>query len=236
MARFLCSYTSDDINKLSTEIQKTGIIDLTPFISTDRLKEIAMEAQDALKLYGKRKEFVSINGGNTPRLMMTVGKPRIDLTGNRIGSFYNDIRVRELISLIAGEPVNPIEYENEQYVINCLMAGGDTHGWHFDDYSYALVCIVEATPFGTGGCVEYIPNCNDGTHRANYNDLERIIKDSTTQQVWYPSQSIYLMRSLTTLHRVNPIQPGYRRVSIAMSYGIGSDIVQDHQNIVDLYS
>ncbi len=230
------------IDQAKKDIALTGVTNMTQFIDPIILDKVCEEAHTAFRLYGKRKDFISVNGGGTPRNMFTVSKANIDVTGNEISKLYRNPELLRILCEIAGETVSPIHYEKEKYVINVLAHGGDTHGWHFDDYSWALVVIVKTPPQGGGGYLQYVPNSNDGSHRADFSKMESILKNGPIHTTCYPSKTVYLMRSLMTLHRVSPVELGHDRMSIALSYGIesdweveGSSITDAHKNIEDLY-
>jgi len=224
------------INELSEKLQNDGVINVTSFFSTNQIDALCDHSIDAYTKYGKRKDFISVHGGKTPRNMFTVSNANIDLAGTIITDFYNDPIQCELLSKLGKEKVSCIPFDNEKYVINGLGKENDTHGWHFDDYSYALVLIIKTPPIGCGGCVEYVPNSNNTTQRADFENIDDIFRDRVVNRRWFPNKTMYLMKSLTTLHRVTPIVSDYDRLSLAMAYGNVSDNnVKSHTSVFDLY-
>lgn len=224
------------ITELSEKFHINGIVDVTAFFSQDAINGLCDHAILAYEKYGKRKDFISLHGGKTPRNMFTVSKSNIDLAGDAIKEFYNDPAQCELLSQIGKEKVSCLTYENEKYIINGLGMENDTHGWHFDDYSYALVLIIRTPPVQYGGCVEYVPNSNNSTQRAEFDDINSILSSHVVNRRWFPDKTLYLMKSMTTLHRVTPISENHNRLSLALSYANESDNnVNSHTSVTDLY-
>jgi len=193
---------------------------------------------EAYKKYNKRKNFISKNGGNTPRKMCIVGKSNLDLNDSIFKDFYSDKKHIEMLSEIARENIHEINFENEKYVINVLKEKGDTHGWHLDDYTYALVLVNRSPHINNGGSLEYVSHVNfDGASKLDVESLENILRNSVVNSVYIPNNNIYLMKTNTTLHRVSPLQTLDFRMSTTLSYATKQDLllVENHKSIVDLY-
>lgn len=81
-------------------------------------------------------------------------------------------------------------------IITRLERAGDSHGWHWDDYAFALVWVVECPPPADGGSVQGVP-------RTRWNKREPGGPDLASHPIhsWYlqPGDA-YLMRTDTTLH------------------------------------
>ena len=115
---------------------------------------------------------------------------------------YHDPELLSILTKIAGEDVHLCPYDFEKMVITSLQHNGDSHGWHWDDYSFAMIWVLRAPEKEQGGVVQCVPNTR--WDRKN----PSIISQFLTQPIrtyYFPEGSVYLMRSNTTLHRVYPL-------------------------------
>ena len=195
---------------------------------------VAQEAEALITSHGTRRDLVFHDTGDTPRRMRNVREEEIAKLGSVISAVYPTPGLRAALAAIAGEEVLECPYLPERFVITELKESGDTHGWHWDDYSFALVWIVDCPPITHGGFVQCVP---------------RTAWDKTDPQLhkWFVTRPIhslelfpgdlYLMRTNTTLHRVYPITGG-RRVIVNMAYASTGDLVRPitHETMDDLWS
>lgn len=144
---------------------------------------------------------------------------------------YSDQNLINLIKNIAGEDIHLCPYDPEKMVITSLQKKGDSHGWHWDDYSFAMIWVLRAPDKEKGGVVQCVPNT-----RWN-RDKPEIISQFIAQSIdayYFPERSVYLMRSNTTLHRVYPIiDSTAERIILNNTYASTSDlnIEVDHSSM-----
>ncbi len=209
-----------------------GFVDITHLFDPSILHLLQQHTLSAFKAKAKRKDFISKYGGNTPRHMYTVSKENIDLhCGSVFYDFYKN--TISLLSQITNETILETPYIPEMYVINGLNDPNDTHGWHWDDYKYALVFIAEVPPEGCGAEVETIP------HTGSLNkSIEEVLYSHIPTQSYFKENSVYLLLGEETLHRVTPIKEGYNRIGVAFTYTDDGDLLlpKNNQSINDLYS
>jgi hypothetical protein len=209
-----------------------GFVNITHLFDSTTLRLLQQHTLSAFKEKAKRKDFISKYGGNTPRHMYTVSKQNIDL---HCGSFFYDFykNTIPLLSKLTNEPVLETPYIPEMYVINGLNDPNDTHGWHWDDYKYALVFIAQVPPKGCGAEVETIPD----TGHLN-KSIEEILDSHAPHRSYFEENSIYLLLGEETLHRVTPIKEGYTRIGVAFTYTDAKDLLvpKNNQSIEDLYT
>lgn len=218
----------------SQHLLSSGFINITHLFSENTLEMLKQQTLSAFHSKAKRKDFVSTYGGGTPRHMLTVSKQNIDDNcGSSISDFYNSPEILQLLSQITGEFVLTSPYVPEMYVINGLSDSNDTHGWHWDDYKYALVFIAQVAPEGCGADVETIAYTN-GLGKT----IEQVLDKFKPITTHFQEKSIYLLRGEETLHRVSPIREGYTRISMAFTYTDEKDLAipKNNQSIVDLYN
>ena len=161
---------------------------------------------------GVRRDLVVAETGSTPRRMRNVTRAEIVEHGSVIPAVY--VAAALSVGQIVGEPVFSCPYEPEQFVITQLEAAGDTHGWHWDDYSFALVWIAECPPEVDGGFVECVP---DTVWDKRCPRVRQILRYRRVHRLAVGAGEVYLMRTNTTLHRVHPIHRG-RRTIVNMAF------------------
>jgi hypothetical protein len=119
---------------------------------------VRREAELLVTAHGARRDLRFAETGHTARRMRNVRRREIHQHRRVIPALYGQAVLRHALEPIVGEEVLPCPYEPEQYVITELTAQGDTHGWHWDDYSFALVWVLESPPAEDGGFVQFVPN------------------------------------------------------------------------------
>ncbi|PID54431.1 MAG: hypothetical protein CSA58_11260 [Micrococcales bacterium] len=165
--------------------------------------------------------------------MTNVRQDHISANSHLVPALYQSISLRKVLARIAREPVHLCPYEPEQFLITHLEAGGDTHGWHWDDYAFALVWVAHTPPIDDGGFVQCVPN----TYWDKENPrLYRQMASSVIHTVELQPGDVYFMRTDTTLHRVAPVQQGYRTI-INMGYAATADLSStvDHTTMDTLW-
>lgn len=200
----------------------------------------AMQSQ-ALSLIGAsatRRDLEVAATGNTPRAYRSVGRDTIRDDDGPITQFFESDAIRAYLSLVAGEPLHKVPYEPEEYIINSQERSGDTHGWHWDDYTFALIWVVEAPDCMSGGRVEFIPNTEWDKERPRER-LEQIVTSEEIRSRYVPAGSCYLMRANTTLHRVAPLIGSTRRTVIVFTYASTADLSDasiSHETMEQIYA
>jgi hypothetical protein len=226
-------FTSSEMKSYKTTLELSGMLNITNFFNRAITQCLINESVRIFCKKLKRKDFLSEHT-LTPRHMSTVSEEDIAKNSQLIKNFYYSRNLISLLSELAGEKLDYLPWTGERFVLNGLINNQDTHGWHWDDYAYALVFIVNCPPKGAGGEVECIPH----TKWIKPNpDIQHIIATHPIHSYYFEPGSFYLMKSDTTLHRVTQISSPYRRLSIAMSYCNQTDLVKDidHKTVLDLY-
>jgi len=215
------------------EFLERGVVRV-PFLAPDSVKHVlAVEVEELVASHGCRRELVVSETGNSQRRMRNVRRDQIKASGSIISDLYCVPAVREVLSTIAGEKVLECPYEPEQFVITALDQDGDTHGWHWDDYSFALVWVIDCPPVAHGGFVQCVPHTewDKNNPRLNQWFVTRPI-----YSVELLPGDLYLMRTDTTLHRVYPVTGG-RRVIVNMGYAACGDLTKQisHETMDNLW-
>jgi hypothetical protein len=224
-------------SKLLDEIKITlmtqGITEITQCFNKNLINQLIYETLNLFKTRKQRKDIIMQQTENTPRNMFSVGQSVIHNSSKLIPFFYCHSGLLEFLSNIVQEEVMLLPWESERYVINGLSGLGDVHGWHWDDYSYALVLIAKATDKESGGQLECIPFTSSAS-----GTIDMVLSNNKPNIYSYSSGCVYLMKSNSTLHRVSPIiKKDALRVSLVMTFCNSSDCLKqiDHETIYNLY-
>ncbi|WUI92082.1 hypothetical protein OHB21_13250 [Nocardia puris] len=138
------------------------------------------------------------------------------------------------MAAVAGQAVYSCPYEPEQFVVTQLDRVGDTHGWHWDDYSFALVWVAECPDTVDGGFVECVPGTVWDKQQPG---IEQVLRDRAIHRLEAGPGQVYLMRASTTLHRVHPIRRG-RRTIVNMAFAAEDELSRpvSHETMDALWS
>jgi hypothetical protein len=200
------------------------------FLAPESVKEaVAAEVNAVIDAAGVRRDLQVPQTDLSPRRMRNVGQADIAALSNVIPQVYAADALLRALTAVAGEPVHLCPWAPEQYVITSLERDGDTHGWHWDDYSFALVWVIEAPPVSEGGFVQCVP----GTRwNKSHPEVNRHLVSRPIYSLELFPGDLYLMRTNTTLHRVYPVRGGCRKI-INTTYASTNDLnlQVDHQTM-----
>ncbi|RCG32113.1 hypothetical protein DQ384_06250 [Sphaerisporangium album] len=206
-----------------------------PFLVPDSVKKaVAAEVNELLDVGSVRRDVSFKETDFSPRRMRNVRRKEIAEFGTIIPEVYKSAKLLQGLAQIAGEPVHPCPYEPEQYVITCLEKDGDTHGWHWDDYSFAVVWVIETPPIADGGFVQCVPGT---TWNKSDPQINRTLVKHPIYSVELFAGDLYLMRTDTTLHRVYPVANGTRKI-INMGYASTQNLTMElsHETMDGLWA
>jgi len=214
--------------------QKFGFVKI-PFLLSEHIKaKIAKEVEELITQYAVRRELTFAETDSTPRRMRNVRREDISAHGYVVPSIYSSQDILGVLQRVAREEVHPCPYEPEQFVITELEKSGDTHGWHWDDYSFALVAIIDCPPLEKGGFVQCVPHTRWDKKNPQ---LHRCFVSHPIYSMELQPGDLYLIRTDTTLHRVYPISSG-RRLIVNMAYASSSDLTKEitHETMDNLWA
>ncbi|WP_228539457.1 hypothetical protein [Nocardia sp. XZ_19_385] len=213
-------WSPDRIEAVCRVFSADGHVKLPELVPPGVKRIVADEVDDLIAAEGVRRELAFAETGFTPRRMRNVTREAIAARAPFIPRLYGDPALLAVLSAVAGEPVLRCPYEPEQFLITCLERDGDTHGWHWDDYSFALVWVIDTPHADSGGFVECVPKTLWDRNDPRIDDfLER----GPVHRIDLAPGDLYLMRTDTTLHRVAPISSGIRKI-VNMGYASSRDV------------
>jgi hypothetical protein len=195
---------------------------------------VADEALQLVEEVGVRRDLMIEETGFTPRRMRNVTRAQIVERGSVIQQVYESSWMAGMLAEVVGEALYPCPYEPEQFVVTRLERASDTHGWHWDDYGFALVWVAECPPPVDGGYVECVPNTTWDKQRPG---IDELLRDRPVYTLAAGGGGVYLMRTDTTLHRVHPIRRG-RRTIVNMAFATAGElcIPVSHETMDTLWS
>merc|ERR1712046_378725 len=116
------------------------------------------EAMRLLRSLSKRRDILIPVTGHSPRFMSNVRQQDIAAHGQVIPAVYHSPALLAWLGRLVGEDVIPNPWEYEKFIINRQEKAGDTHGWHWGDYPFSLIWVLQAPDPNAGGQLEYIPH------------------------------------------------------------------------------
>ncbi|HDS1737947.1 ArpA protein [Pseudomonas sp. BP8] len=192
---------------------------------------VSEDVKYLLANYSKRRDFLIESTGNTPRHLSNVPQDKIEKYGAFIPVAYSSRYLMGLVESIVREEVIATPWKWDNYIINCQHKSGDTHGWHWGDYPYTIIWIVEAPEIEAGGLLECVPH----THWDKKNPrIENLLIDNKIESYFHLTGDVYLLKADTTLHRVKPITENVTRIILNTTWERARDInrVVEHETFV----
>lgn len=227
------------VNSKQLQISRESFLErgfaLVSYLIPDDVKRlVAREVEELLNEQSVRRDLRIPQTDDTPRFMRNVAADDIRSRNGAIVELYGCDAFRNALTEVASEPVLECPYEPEHYVITHLDRPGDTHGWHWDDYSFGVIFVLESPAPEKGGFVQTVPNT-----RWNKSDpavFRKIIANPIYSYELKP-HDIYLLRTDTTLHRVHPLESDARRTIINFAYAGARDYDKEiaHETMEDLF-
>lgn len=213
IAEWLSDHLSEQPNshfaKSSEQFLETGFALVSYLLPGAIRKQLADEIRWLVSARSVRRDLWFKETSGTARLMRNVSAADIEAHRGWIAGLYSSETFLAALSRIAGEPVLECPYLPERYIITHLERSGDTHGWHWDDYAFGVIYIVDCPPVEAGGFVQ----CVNGTSWDKGDPkVFRAIIDNPIRSYELSAGDLYILRTDTTLHRVHPITEGTRTI------------------------
>lgn len=205
-----------------------------PFLVPETVKQAVADEVLALADRGVRRELRFKETDNSLRKMSNVRRDEVFERATAIPQIYQSASLRALLGEVVGETVHVCPYEPEQCLITRLEHDGDTHGWHWDDFRFALVWVVECPPAEDGGFVQCVPGTTWDKENPSVN--RALVSGSLYSLELHPGD-LYVMRTDTTMHRVYPVRRG-RRTILNMGYASTHDLEKNmsHETMDNLWA
>ncbi|MBC3481576.1 ArpA protein [Pseudomonas sp. SWRI59] len=189
--------------------ERDGYLKINHLIDSEVNQEITSDVKYLLSNFAKRRDFLIESTGNTPRYLSNVPQETIEQEGRYIPRAYRSNYLAGLISGIVKEDVIPTPWKWDNYIINSQHKVGDTHGWHWGDYPYTIIWVVEAPDIECGGLLECVPHTRWDKSNPR---VENLLLENKIDSYFHSSGDVYLLKADTTLHRVKPLTKNVRRI------------------------
>jgi len=212
------------LSRYKLNFKENGLVNIKDLLPSDLWDALVKETVFIAMNYGVERNIISAQSDYTKRALTTVGNEACRNNGPIMSAIYDSIVFHSFLSLIAGESVHMCHNEIEQLAISIMSEPGNTHGWHWDDCSFALIFMIDSPPAEYGGFTQLIPNTE--YEKENCNIYETITRHNI-QSHSFPTGSFYFFRSGTTLHRVHPLVKPTRRLIINMDFVSDEDLTRE---------
>ncbi|GIQ69441.1 hypothetical protein DUZ99_03410 [Xylanibacillus composti] len=223
---------------LAQTFRDQDVVVLEQLLPEDLRRRMEDEALTILERWGRRRETVIPQTGNTPRCFSSAGRMVIKENGVYIPAFFSSAPIRDFLKKVNGhQDVLPVPYEPEEYLINRQEASGDTHGWHWDDYAFALIWMVESPSPDDGAWIEYVPH-TEWNREDKEHCVQRVLDAHPVRRLHVPQGQCYFMKANTTMHRVSPLFGSSRRTVIVFTYASKEDMHKDisHETMEQIWA
>ena len=212
-----------DTTKASREFERAGLIRLSSILPSPWITGLRAEVFSLLDQHAERRDLFLATTGYSPRAMFVVRSEIIAANSALIQGIYRSRALLDLLGQIAGEPLHVCPEADEEFLITRLERKGDTHGWHWGDFSFALIWIIEAPQLAAGGLLQSVPHTR--WDKKNPRIFEYLTENPIYSH-YFKSGEAYLMRTDTTLHRVMPLVQDATRIILNMTWASNRDLAR----------
>ncbi|MEU8995191.1 ArpA protein [Streptomyces caniferus] len=225
IGKFLAeNYTPERVEQLADRFFHKGVVkfdESARLVPAEIMTAVQAEADRLIDAHKERRDLLLRTTGNTPRKMSVVKSEDIEQS-ELIRTIATSESFLGFLGRIAREPIIPQVSTDERYLITHQELTADTHGWHWGDYSFALIWALRMPPISCGGMLQAVPHTHwdKSNPRINETLCERQI--DTHGLV---SGDLYLQRTDTTLHRTVPLtEDGAARTILNMTWAGERDL------------
>jgi hypothetical protein len=231
-------FDSDEWRKLipvrRNTLTRTGYVRLSNLLPDDLKEAVRAEARRIISAAQRRIDITVAETYHTPRKMGSVNVRDIRKFGAIVPQLYDSPQLRRGLSDVTGHPVLDCDWENERMTMTHQTRPGDTHGWHWGDYQYAVIFIVDHPPIDHGGMLQCVPHT---TWDKSNPDIFRILTENQIATYFHDAGDIYFFRTDTTLHRTYPLVKEGVRTILNFTYDgpDGAERQRSHETQTAIY-
>lgn len=214
----------DALRRWSQHFRRFGIVTLTDLIPEVVRKGVQQEAVELLDRFAERRDLRLATTDYTPRSMSVVPSETISEHSQLISRLYRDPQFRAPLEVIAGETLHSCPKDDEEFLITRHEKSGDTHGWHWGDFSFALIWVLVAPDMDAGGLLQCIPHTNWDKSEPR---IFQYMCENPIDTYHFRSLDVYFLRTDTTLHRTIPLRHDDTRIILNMTWAGSRDLDRD---------
>jgi hypothetical protein len=215
------AFSQSDLFTLVQTFMRDGFIKVSEIVPIDVRGAVREEAIRLLDAYAERRDLRLGTTDYTPRKMSVVHSEYIAENSEYIRSIYESQALRGFLRALAGEEFITCPSEDELFLITRQEKPGDTHGWHWGDFTYALIWLLEAPPIEYGGMLQCVPHTSWNKADAQIN---RYLVENPIRTYDFVTGDIYLLKTDTTLHRTIPLEKETLRIILNMTWAAPKDM------------
>ncbi|MER7044074.1 HalD/BesD family halogenase [Streptomyces jumonjinensis] len=198
-----------EVVKLSQHFRREGYVKLPGLVSPEVFDAVAEETHRLIDTHQKRIDIRLKETGDSPRYMSTVGQKAIATDGELVPAVYESPALKGFLSRIAKEEVLDCPWDEEKYIITRQHQRGDTHGWHWGDFSFTVIWLIEAPSLEYGGMLQCVPHTDWNKEDPRVEDY---LQEHPIRSYGHAKGDMYFLRSDTTLHRTVPLNADRTRI------------------------
>lgn len=230
---FQIKYSDDEIRKLSHQFSRNGMIIMPDLIPEHIYRAVKQEAFDLLEKVGERIDLTLKTTDDTPRKMTIISHSNMVKDSKVIKEVYESKVLKDFLQRIARQEMQEYISDDEGLFIAKQHYPGDTHGWHWGDYSYALIWILETPPISNGGMLQCVPHTSWDKRNPRINQY---LCENKIDTYGFKSGDVYFLKTDTTLHRTVELKEAATRVILNMTWGTDLDRKRfAEQNVEDTW-
>lgn len=221
------TFANNDIRQLSHDFRRQGFVKIPNIVSNQLKSGIHQEAYNLLAEHAERRDITLATTDHTPRHLSVVHSEMVTRYGHLIRRVSESDALLNFLSQIAGETLLLDVKPDEKFVITKQEFKGDTHGWHWGDYAFALIWLIEVPPLENGGMLQCIAHTSwDKKHP----QINRYLIENPISTYGFEPGDVYFLRADTTLHRTVPLNKDVTRIMLNMTWAAHSDIEKNSLN------
>jgi hypothetical protein len=223
-AHLTASFSSEDIRALCQRFRRHGFIKVPQVVSPKLLASVKEEALRLLDLAAERRDLKLATTDFTPRKMSVVRSEIIADNSSLLNALYKSEPLLKFLAAIAHEPLHSCPSKDEEFLISRHETKGDTHGWHWGDFSFALIWILETPPVEFGGMLQCIPHTDWDKSNPR---IHKYLCENQITTYGFDSGDIYFLRTDTTLHRTIPLNQDATRIMLNLTWASTKDLSRE---------
>jgi hypothetical protein len=217
-------FADDDVvRSLSQRFRREGYVKVPNLVPETLKAEVTAETLRLLDLHARRIDIQLKETGNSPRKMSTVSQKAIAEDSALIPEIYDSGALKGFLGRLAAQPVRECPWEGERYVAIRQERAGDTHGWHWGDFAFTVIWIIEAPELECGGMLQCVPHTDWDKEDPQ---VHRYLVENPIRTYAHATGDIYFLRSDTTLHRTVPLDRDRTRIILNTCWGSEADVAK----------
>lgn len=216
LKKIASQYTEQQIWHFANTFSKQGMIVLKDIVPKELLNAVKHEALTLLDQFKERVDLRLKTTDNTPRKMTIVSHTHMLEHANVIKRVYESPQLKNVLQKIARDELINYISDDEGLFLARQEYAGDTHGWHWGDYNYALIWVLETPPIEVGGMLQCVPHTRWDKQNPR---IHQYLCDNQIDTYGFTSGDIYFLKTDTTLHRTVPLEKDATRIILNLTWG-----------------